>query len=87
MDMKKVTVIEINGYIYTLEDEDNKRYKINIEFYDTKIDIGDIIYLNEKVLKETNLYAYGPINERAKIDDLIKIVKNDKNIYLQRYYG
>ncbi len=85
--MKKVTVIEINGYIYTLEDEDNKRYEINIEFYDTKIDIGDIIYLNEKVLKETNLYSYGPIIENNDVEDLIKIVKNNKNIYLQRYYG
>lgn len=87
MNMKKVTVIAINDYVYTLEDKDKNKYDINIEFYDAKVNVGDIIYIDGKVLEETNLYAYGPLLEEANAEDLIKIVKDNKNIYLQRYYG
>lgn len=85
--MKKVQVKEINNYVYTLITDDNKTYDINIEFYDTSVDIGDYIFIDDKVLEETNLYAYGPIKENNDPEDLIKIVKDDKEIYLQRYYG
>lgn len=87
MNMKKVTVIAINDYVYTLEDKDKNKYDINIEFYDTKVNVGDIIYIDGKVLEETNLYAYGPLLEEANVEDLIKIIKDNKEIYLQRYYG
>jgi len=85
--MKKVTVIAINDYVYTLEDKDKNKYDINIEFYDAKVNVGDIIYIDGKVLEETNLYAYGPLLEEANVEDLIKIIKDNKEIYLQRYYG
>ena len=85
--MIKVRVIEVNDFDYVLEDNNKKRYNINIEFYDTTVNVGDIIYIDEKVLKETNLYAYGPLLEEARAEDLIKIVKDNKDIYLQRYYG
>lgn len=85
--MKKVIVKNIDNYLYTLEDSNKKIYEINIQFYDTKIDIGDTIYIDDKVLEEVNIYAYGPLLEEANVEDLIKIVKDNKNIYLQRYYG
>ena len=85
--MKKVKVVEANKYDFVLEDKDNKRYEINIQFYDATLDEGDYIYIDEKVLEETNLYTYGPLLEEANEEDLIKIVKNGKEIYLQRYYG
>ena len=85
--MKKVKVIKIDNYIYTLEDANKKIYKKNFEFYDTEISVGDYIYISEEVLKEVNLFAYGPIIENNEVEDLIKIIHNDKNIYLQRYYG
>ena len=87
MKMIKVKVANVDNYFYTLEDKDHKTYTINIEFYETKIDVGDIIYIDEKVLKEPNLYAYGPLLEEASVEDLVKITKNGKDIYLQRYYG
>ena len=85
--MKKVKVIKASKYDYVLEDNNKKQYNINIEFYDTEVNEGDIIFVDDKVLEETNLYAYGPLLEEANIEDLIKIVKDGKNIYLQRYYG
>lgn len=86
--MRKVKVTHIeNQYLFTLEDSDHKIYKKNMEFCDTTINIGDYIYIHHDVLDEPNIYTYGPLLENANVDDLIKIVKNDKDIYLQRYYG
>lgn len=86
--MKKVKVIEIQDkYVFKLEDKEGKVYTKNIQFYDTEINVGDYIYISNDVLNEINLYAYGPIEENATVDDLIKVIHNDKEIYLQRYYG
>lgn len=86
--MKKVKVTNIeNKYLLTLEDSNNKIYKKNIEFYDININVGDYIYIDDQVLAEANIYTYGPIVEEPNVDDLIKIVKDGKDIYLQRYYG
>ena len=85
--MKKVKVTNIDNYLITLEDINKKQYIRNIEFYDIKINVGDIIYISDDVLNEENLYTYGPIQEDATMNDLIKIVKEDKEVYLQRYYG
>lgn len=85
--MKKVRVVEKDNYDYTLEDTNQKIYKVNIEFYDVTVDVGDYIYLDDKVLEEVNQYAYGPIIDKNNVEDLIKIVKDNDEIYLQRYYG
>lgn len=86
--MKKVKVVNIEDkYVLTLEDTDNKRYRRNIEFYDIDINVGDYIYISDQILEEDNLYTYGPIEDKTDVEDLIKIVKEDKEIYLQRYYG
>ena len=49
--------------------------------------ISYYMYLPDNVLNEINLYAYGPIKEGAKEEDIIKVISNDKEIYLERYYG
>ena len=86
--MKKVKVVNIEDkYVLTLEDTDEKRYRRNIEFYDIDINVGDYIYISDQILEEDNLYTYGPIEDKTDVEDLIKIVKEDKEIYLQRYYG
>lgn len=85
--MKKVKVIKIDNYVYTLEDSDKLIYKKNFEFYDTDISVGDYIYISDEVLDEENIYTYGPIIENNDVNDLIKIIHNNKEIYLQRYYG
>ena len=85
--MKKVKVIKIDGYDYLLEDSDGNQYEMNIQFYDTKVEVGNLIYISGKVLKEPNIYSYGPIEEKPDDEDIIKIIQGDKEIYLQRYYG
>ena len=85
--MKKVKVIKVDNYVITLEDNNKKEYIKNIEFYNIDLKEGDIIYISDEVLEEDNIYTYGPVKEDAAMDDLIKIIKEDKSIYLQRYYG
>ena len=85
--MKKVKITNIDNYVYTFEDKDQKTYIKNIEFQGAEMNIGDYIYIPNEVLEEDNIYTYGPVNKDAQLDDLIKIIKNDKDIYLQRYYG
>jgi len=88
--MIKTEIISINNYDYVLSDGiDN--YNLNLEFYDldNKLNIGDIIYIPKKLLKDNNIYTYGKINKDKKEndDEYIKIISNNKEIYLQRYYG
>ena len=75
MSLKAKNILDYNKYIK------------NIEFYDVKLNIGDYIYISDDVLKETNIYTYGPIIENAREEDIIKILSNDKEIYLEIYYG
>ena len=51
--MIKVIITEIDGYNYTLKDNKEKSYKINIEFYGLSSNptINDVIYINEKLLR------------------------------------
>lgn len=34
--MKKLRLINIDNYKYTFEDNENKRYNLNVQFYDFK---------------------------------------------------
>ncbi len=88
--MIKTEIISINNYDYILSDG-NSNYHLNLEFYDldNKLNIGNIIYIPKKLLKNNSVYTYGKINENKKenTDEYIKIISNNKEIYLQRYYG
>ena len=88
--MIKTEIISINNYDYVLSDGKNN-YNLNLEFYDLdyKLNIGDIIYIPKKLLVNNSVYTYGKINENKKenTDEYIKIISNNKEIYLQRYYG
>ena len=89
--MIKLKIVEVDEYDYTLEDIDNGKYNLNIEFYEFENipKIGDYICLSEKILSEVTLYSFGPLNNSEEIteDELIKIVSNEGEYYLQRYYG
>ena len=88
--MIKTEIISINNYDYILSDGKNN-YNLNLEFYDldNKLNIGNIIYIPSKLLKNNSVYTYGKINKDKKEndDEYIKIISNNKEIYLQRYYG
>lgn len=88
--MIKTEIISINNYDYILSDGNNN-YNLNLEFYnlDNKLNIGDIIYIPSKLLVNNGVYTYGKIKDKKykNIDEYIKIISNNKEIYLQRYYG
>ncbi len=87
--MKKVRVVGINGYFYTLDDGVNKYIK-NIEFYSKKKpQESDLIYISEKILNEKTLLSFiEPYNNAyLKTDDIIKVISKNDEYYLQREYG
>ena len=88
--MIKLSIENIDEYLYTLTDNNNKRYVLNIEFYEFIPKVGDIIYISEKNLNKNDMYSYGPTGSnysKEDEEDIIKIVRGKNTIYLQRYYG
>lgn len=88
--MKKLIIKEINNYDYIVIDEKGTNYRLNIEFYSKyKPQVNDIIYVDDSILKEVNLYAFDEVYDTKNIDieDFIKVVSNDKEYYFQRRYG
>ena len=92
--MKKVKVIKVDEVKYSLQDKDNNIYELYLEFHDigNKIKVGDIIYLNEYLLNENMLLAFGNLNsiygkEIEDDKDIIIIESNNKRITLKRLYG
>ena len=90
--MVRVKIVDIDGNIYRLE-KDNVIYKVHIFLVSSKkLEIGDTLYISNKILIEKNLYTYGDINSKySKNIDLaseyLKVIKKDEEYYLQRYYG
>ena len=88
--MKKVIVKRIENYNYTMVDTNNNVYIKNIEFYSKyKPVVDDVIYFDDKILNEDNLYAFDEIHDQihVEMEDMIKIVHDDKEYYFQRIYG
>ena len=87
--MKKVKIIKIDNYNYTLYDG-NKMYIKNIEFYSNHVPkVDDVIYISDKILNENNLMAFTDLfnDNLIESDDIIKIVSDKENYFLQRIYG
>ena len=90
--MRKLQILKINNYDYLLKSEDNRKYNLNLQFYylGNELKEKDCLYVSEKILDENNFYSFGPINSadiNIDEDDIIKIILDNKEIYLQRYYG
>ena len=99
--MKKLKIIEVNNYDYTLKDKDGNLYELNIEFQGLKEmpQVNDIIYISEKLLDKkykeySNTYTFGNIDDKSGRDisteneiDLIVIEMNNQKYYLKRLYG
>lgn len=87
--MIEVTINSINNYDYLLKDKDNKEYKISIELFDYNLEVNDKVYINKKLLNNNVLYRFGKIYEdnNANELDIIKVIRNKEEFYLQRYYG
>lgn len=99
--MIKLEIEKIEGYIYTLKDETGKVYSLNLDFFEIEenIKIGDFIFFNEELLNKkydgySTSYTFGNLeNKYGKsnilIDDIdvIRLITDDKEIYLKRLYG
>lgn len=93
--MKKLIIKNIDHYNYTLQDDRQKNYIINIEFYNlsTAIAVDDILYMDESLLKE-NMLSIGLLNDLCGKDiknsenkDIIVLQTKWKRFYLKRIYG
>ena len=87
--MIEVIIESINDYDFLLKDKYNNKYKISIKLYDDKLEVNDKIYIHRNLLNNNVFYRFGKIYEdkNATERDLIKVVRNNKEFYLQRYYG
>lgn len=99
--MIKLKIVNIDGYKYNLEDEDEHNYIINLEFFDVeeKLKIGNYIYINRELLNSkyegySTSYTFGSLEnkygkENISIDDIdvIKVILGKEEIYLKRLYG
>ena len=91
--MIKLKIIHIDKCNYILEGN-NKVYNLVVEFLGNKIpNINDILYISPKILREKNIYTYGPLkgpyckNINVTEEELIKVITSNEEYYLQRYYG
>lgn len=99
--MKKLTIINIDNYEYTLRDNNNLNYNLNLEFQniDIKPKTGDCIYMSDELLNKnyqeySNTYTFGPLGSfygrtitNENNPDIIKLQIDNESLYLQRYYG
>lgn len=99
--MMKLRIVEKNNYLYNLEDEVNNKYIINFEFLDigNNPDVGNYICMNEELLNPkydgySTFYTFGSLDSQygkkdIKLNDIdvVKLVMDEKEIYLKRLYG
>lgn len=99
--MVKLRIVNKNNYEYKLEDEEKKTYNINIEISETGIkpQIDDYIYISNELLNPrysgySTSYTFGNLDSKYGKEsinladiDVIRIITNEKEIYLKRLYG
>lgn len=99
--MIKLEIVDKNNYEYTLKDERDNNYILNLDFFDIeeKPKNGDYIYINKELLNSkyegySTSYTFGSLEnkygrENILIDDIdvIKVVIDNMEIYLKRLYG
>ena len=99
--MIKLKIVNIDGYIYDLEDEDKHNYTINLEIFDVdeKLKIGNYICMNKELLNTkyegySTSYTFGSLKnkygkENISLEDIdvITVILDKREIYLKRLYG
>lgn len=81
-----VIVDEIGDFYYIFVDKFNNHYRVLIEFIDVSIKVGDRVFLPSLVLREENIFTYGPIYDDNS-SEYIKVMSDGKEYYLERYFG
>lgn len=86
--MKKVTIKNINGCSYKLEDESGNTYIKDFILYVEQPKENDIMLIPENILKETNIFNFGQVDEtNINKEELVKVITQEKEYYIQRIYG
>ena len=87
--MIEVIIESINNYDYILKDKFNNKYTMSIELLDDKLEVNDKLFINKNLLNKNVFYRFGKIYEdkNAKEKDIIKVIRENNEFYLQRYYG
>ena len=94
--MKKLEIIKVDKYTYTLQDKNNNNYELIIDFQniEEQPQSGNYIYIDETILESKNFYTFGKLNSEygRKIENendkyLIILETNNKKYYLKRLYG
>ena len=99
--MIKLKIVDKKNYEYNLEDDNNNKYNLVLDFFDIKDKpkIGDYIYMRKDLLNPkydgySTRYVFGNLEnkygkENISIDDIdvIKVVTDNLEIYLKRLYG
>lgn len=99
--MIKLVIKNIDNAIYKLIDDKGLEYRLNLEFIglDRELKINDIIeismeLLNSKSSSYSAFYTFGLLDDvtgRSDVsitdNDVIKIITDNKEIYMKRLYG
>lgn len=87
-EMEKLRIIDIRDYDYIFQKENGQILTKNIEFYKKQPKVNDCIFISKIILNE-NVLQYGIINDLNNINEneIIKVITENEEYYLQRYYG
>lgn len=99
--MKKLVIKEIDKSIYKLIADEGLEYNLNLEFIglDKELKINDSIEISMELLNPrsssySSFYTFGLLNDitgRNNVsitdDDVIKLIIDNKEIYMKRLYG
>jgi len=99
--MIQLKILNIDNHTFDLIDKNKNKYKLNLEFYGILDDpsANDYIFLCEKLLDKNfegycGSYSFGPLDEKygkenvlPNDEDSLVLIKNNKKIFLKRFYG
>lgn len=85
-NLVKLVVVKKEISNFYLIDKEGNNYIKNIDILGSlSLEVGDYIYISKNTLENNNILQYGPIHSLKY--ELIKIIRNDQEYYLQRYFG
>lgn len=86
--MRKLTIEKIEGCSFTLKDENGNTYIKDFIFYTEAPKENDTMLIPEEILEEINIFNFGKVDENnLKKEELVKVITDTKEYYIQRIYG
>lgn len=91
--MVKLEITNVMDYYYIVNSDIYTNRRLYIKFYGIKkLNIGDLIYIDESVIDENIPLYFGKIKGKYGKDDITEkelaiLKRNNEKLYFQRYYG